>query len=141
MIEICPIFLQNSPKKLTFRQKSSGWRFNQEWRLIDSDTVYNFTMLYKLFCKGIPLCCNIINIKMSHLIVKEIYILIYAVTFSFSAEHLPENEVLTYQNFVVLASQKFPGIWHRLFDQPLYIDFGGVSAFAVEVWSWKLFQI
>ena len=97
-------------------------------------------MLYKLFCKGIPLCCNIINIKMSHLIVKEIYILIYAVTFSFSAEHLPENEVLTYQNFVVLASQKFPGIWHRLFDQPLYLDFGGVFSFSVRV-SYSRFKI
>ena len=48
---------------------------------------------------------------------------------------------ITYQNFVVLASQKFPGIWHRLFDQPLYIDFGGVFSFSVRVWSWKLFQI
>ena len=47
----------------------------------------------------------------------------------------------TYQNFVVLASQKFPGIWHRLFDQPLYMDFGGVFSFSVTVWSWKLFQI
>ena len=51
------------------------------------------------------------------------------------------QRITTYQNFVVLASQKFPGIWHRLFDQPLYIDFGGVFSFSVRVWSWKLFQI
>ena len=32
-------------------------------------------------------------------------------------------------------------MWHIPFDTGEYIDFGGVSLFAVEVWSWKLCQI
>ena len=32
-------------------------------------------------------------------------------------------------------------MWHIPFNTGEYIDFGGVITVAVEVWSWKLFQI
>ena len=32
-------------------------------------------------------------------------------------------------------------MWHITFNPVEYIDFGGVITVAVEVWSWKLFQI
>ena len=32
-------------------------------------------------------------------------------------------------------------MWHIAFNPVEYIDFGGVITVAVEVWSWKLFQI
>ena len=47
----------------------------------------------------------------------------------------------TCQNFALLASQKFPEMWHRPFNLYSYMNFRGVITFAVEVWSWKLFQI